>query len=137
MNGELEEKLYIHKDELDYPSFIPVPIELIKGDEFREVSASAKLLYGLLLSRTYIANKNGMIDEKGRIFLYMTLEEVMETFSVSLSKAKNMFRELSNINGKGIGLVIKNREPGRPSKIYVLKFTEVRNKLTPSEGNKE
>ena len=37
----------------------------------------------------------------------MTLEEVMQTFSVSLSKAKNMFRELSDINGKGIGLVIK------------------------------
>ena len=112
MNGELEEKLYIHKDELDYPSFIPVPIELIKGDEFREVSASAKLLYGLLLSRTYIANKNGMIDEKGRIFsrkLFVEHNHIFYRVDEDQIKIVDIFNEKVDFINKLFGVKEEDR----------------------------
>ncbi len=127
---EKDEILYIHRDELEYETFIPVPIELVKADEFRSVSAAAKLLYGFLLSRTYISNKNKIFDEKERLYVYMTLDEVMDTFKVSKSEAKNMFRELTNVGGSNIGLIERIIRPGKPSIIYVLKFSEVKDILT-------
>ena len=125
MNEKLPEKLFIHKDELDYALFVPVPVELIKAKEFRNISADAKLLYGFLLSRTFIANKNKMFDENERLYVFMTIEEVMETFNVASTKAKCMFKELTNIDGFGTGLILKERVQGKPSKIFVLKFDEV------------
>jgi len=129
MKDKCPEKMYIHKNELEYSAFIPIPIELIKEEEFRSVSIPAKLLYGFLLSRTYISNKNEMLDENGRVFVYMTLEEVRETLNVSLSEAKNLFRELTNVGGSGIGLIKKERIYGKPSQIFLFKLNEVRKML--------
>ena len=71
---EIPENLFIHMDELNHSLYEPVPFDLIKAEEYRTLSAEAKLLYGLLLNRVYISRNNDMADSKRRIFVYFTIE---------------------------------------------------------------
>ena len=114
---------YYYGDENNQFSFYRIPRQLVTGDRFKRLSTDAKLLYGLLLDRMSLSAKNGWYDEQGRVYIYYTLDEIQEDLNCGHDKATRMLVELDN--GKnGFGLIERVRQgQGRPTKIYVKRFT--------------
>ena len=87
------------------------------------MSTDAKLLYGLLLDRMGLSAKNGWYDDMGRVFIYYTLDEIQEDLNCGHEKAVRLLAELDT-GKKGFGLIERVKQgQGRPTKIYVKRFT--------------
>ena len=87
------------------------------------MSTDAKLLYGLLLDRMGLSAKNGWYDEVGRVYIYYTLDEIQEDLNCGHEKAVRLLAELDT-GHKGFGLIERVKQgQGRPTKIYVKRFT--------------
>lgn len=114
---------YYYGDESSQFSFYRIPRQLMTGDRFKRLSVDAKLLYGLLLDRMSLSAKNGWYDQQGRVYIYYTLDEIQEDMNCGHDKATKLLVELDN--GKnGFGLIERVRQgQGRPTKIYVKRFT--------------
>ncbi|MBR1444975.1 MAG: replication initiator protein A [Firmicutes bacterium] len=121
----IPERFYFHGNEIEQFIHIQVPIALIKDKLFKGISTDAKLLYGLLLNRTGLSIKNHWLDNENRTYITYTIENVLEDLGIGSTKAKKLFAELVDINSTGIGLIKKVRVLNKPSRIYVLNFTEV------------
>ena len=121
----IPERFYFHGNEIEQFIHIQVPIALIKDKIFKGISTDAKLLYGLLLNRTGLSIKNHWLDSDNRTYITYTIENVREDLGIGSTKAKKLFAELIDFNGTGIGLIKKVRVLNKPSRIYVLNFTEV------------
>lgn len=101
-------------------SFYRIPKRLITGEEFQEISTDSKLLYGLMLDRLQLSIKNHWMDDLNRVYIFYTVEEIMEDLHCGNQKAIKMVSELE----KKAGLIKKKRQGlGKPSLIYVLKFS--------------
>lgn len=114
---------YYYGDESNQFSFFRIPRQLVTEERFKRLSTDAKLLYGLLMDRMALSAKNGWYDEAGRVYIYYTLEEIQEDLSCGHDKATKLLVELDT--GKtGYGLIERVRQgQGRPTKIYVKRFT--------------
>lgn len=105
-------------------SFIRVPTILFTDDQYKYVSAEAKVLYGILLRRMDLSAKNGWIDEKGRVYIICTVSEIMETMNCADNKATKLMNELE----EKCGLIERKRQGlGKPNLIYVKNFLSVDN----------
>lgn len=114
---------YFYGAESDQFSFYRIPRLLVTGRQFKDLSTDAKLLYGLLLDRMGLSAKNGWYDEQGRVFIYYPLNEIEENLNCGHNKAIRLVAELDQEGG--IGLIERRRQgQGRPSVIYVKRFTE-------------
>ena len=112
---------YFYGGESELFSYYRIPRLLITGEQFKELSTDAKLLYGLLLDRMGLSAKNGWYDAKGRVYIYYPLEEVETDLGCSHGKAVKLMAELDSENG--IGLIERVRQGlGKPSIIYVKQF---------------
>jgi len=106
--------------EADSYTFYRVPKILFTDPAFAKLSTEARLLYGLLLDRMQLSMKNGWMDEDGKVFIFFTVENVMEALACGNKKAGALLGELDD--RKGIGLITRIRQGmGRPDKIYVHK----------------
>ena len=113
---------YYYGDESNLFSFYRIPRQLITGDAFKRLSTDAKLLYGLLLDRMSLSAKHGWYDEQGRVYIYYTLEEIQTDMNCGHEKAVKLLAELDA--SKGFGLIERVKQgQGRPTKIYVKRFT--------------
>ena len=102
--------------------FYRIPKLLITSDQFKDVSVEAKLLYGLMLDRLSLSIKNGWFDSLNRAYIIYTIEDVSEDMHCASQKAVKLVAELE----KKAGLIRKKRQGlGKPSLIYVLKFSTV------------
>ena len=114
---------YFYGTQAESFSFFRLPRQLIKGTEFKYLSAAAKLLYGLLLDRMGLSMKNGWFDNLGRVFIYYTVGEITEDLCCSYGKACKLLAELDT--EKGIGLIERKKQgQGKPTRIYVKNFLE-------------
>ena len=105
-------------------SFIRVPTILFTDDQYKYVSAEAKVLYGILLRRMDLSAKNGWIDEKGRVYIICTVSEIMETMNCADNKATKLMNELE----EKCGLIERKRQGlGKPNLIYVKNFLSMDN----------
>ena len=101
-------------DESEQFSFYRVPKLLFTDSRYRNLSAEAKLLYGLFLDRMGISQKNGWIDKDGRVYIIYTVEDVMEALGCGNKKAIQILAELEK---KG-NLILRNRQGlGKPNLI--------------------
>lgn len=126
---------YYHGDEMEKFSFLRIPKLLLTDRYFKDVSVEAKLLYGLLLERTYLSVNNGWIDSSGRVYIYYTIDEIIDTLNCGKQKAIKLMAELDIESG--IGLIEKHRQgQGKPNKIYVKKCTslEINNDSASADG---
>ena len=106
--------------EADSYTFYRVPKILFTAKIFERLSTDAKLLYGLLLDRMQLSLKNGWVDEEGKVFIYYTVESIMEALTCGNKKAGQLLAELDE--KKGIGLISRVRQGlGKPDRIYVHK----------------
>ena len=124
MTNTVKKLEYYYENEAEQFVFYRVPKILFKDKHFSKISSDAKLLYSLLLDRMSLSRKNGWVDEEKRVYIYFSIEEVMEEFSVASQKATKMLAELDDV--KGCGLIHKKKQgQGKPAKIYVMKYTSV------------
>ena len=114
---------YFYGDESEEFIYFKIPRLLITDQKFKHVSTDAKLLYGMLLDRMGLSAKNDWYDDSGRVYIYYTLDEIQEDLNCGHDKATKLLMELDN--GKtGFGLIERIRQgQGRPTKIYVKRFT--------------
>ena len=104
-------------------SFVRIPRIFFRDDRFRQLSSEAKLLYGLMLDRLSLSQKNGWLDDRGRVYIIYTIDQVREDLDCGRDKAMKTLDELDVLGG--IGLIEKNRKGrGLPSLIYVKNFVK-------------
>lgn len=100
-------------------AFYQIPKILIVDERFDQLSLDAKLLYALMLDRAALSSKNGWLDDKGRVYIIYTLEQVMADLHCANQKVSRMMKELEKI-----GLIERKRQgQGKPTLIYVKDFT--------------
>lgn len=113
---------YFYGGESEQFSYYRIPRLLVTGHQFKNLSTDAKLLYGLMLNRMGLSARNGWYDEKGRVYIFYSLEEVMADLNCGHDKAVKMLADLDT--AKGIGLIERVKQgQGKPTIIYVKQFT--------------
>ena len=85
---------YYYGIEAEQFSFYRVPRLLIKDERFKGLSSDAKLLYGLMLDRMSLSMKNGWLDDDGRVFIYFSVENIMEQLGCGRGKCTKLLQEL-------------------------------------------
>ena len=101
--------------------FLIVPKLLIKDMRFSHVSAEAKLMYGLLLDRNALSQKNGWLDEQNRVYIIYTIEEMRRDLGCATEKISKVLKELETI-----GLLYRKRNGrGKPNYLYVMDYMAI------------
>ena len=114
---------YFYEEQSEQFVFYKVPKVLCTEEEFRKLSSDAKLLYGLLLDRVSLSQRNGWVDENGRIYVVFTLDNIMISLNCSDKTATKMLVELEKH-----GLIERKRQgQGKPVLIYVKNFIHSEN----------
>lgn len=113
---------YIYGGTFNQAAFFKIPHQLINNPKFRQLSAGAKLLYGLLLDRMNLSAKNGWHDDAGHVYIYYTIKKICEDIGCGRNKAIRLLAELDTV--KGIGLIERKKQgQGKPDKIFVKRIT--------------
>ena len=89
-------------------AFYRIPKQLFTERQFDTLSIGAKLLYGMMIDRMELSQKNGWIDKRGRAYIYFTVDEVKDRFHCANDKAVKLMKELDS--DKGIGLIESVRQ---------------------------
>ena len=121
--GETQKKVfgYFRAYESEQFSFYRIPKVLFTDAYFKELSTEAKVLYGLMLDRMALSERNQWFDESGRVYIIFTVEEVMSCMNCGRDKSVKVLSELDARNG--IGLIERIRRGlGQPDIIYVKNF---------------
>ena len=115
--------------------FYRIPKFLFTDERYRPVSTDAKMLYGLLLDRLSLSEKNGWKDERGRVYQYFTIRQAQELLHFGHEKVCRLFAEL-----EAADLIERRRQgQGRANRIYLKEFTQkadFRNPRSPGIGRK-
>ena len=82
---------------MDNEAFFKMP-KVLFTDEYRDLSAEAKLLYGLMLDRMNLSAVNGWCDKNGEVFIFYTIAETSEVLGCGHDKATRLQRELVKHN---------------------------------------
>jgi len=118
---------YFTKSESEQFAFFRVPKALMTDHKYKQVSAEAKLLYGLLLDTMSLSIKNDWADENGMVYIYFTIERIMNNLGCAHTKASNLLKELCECDL----LDRKKQGLGKPTRLYVKKFiVDVENSKT-------
>ena len=104
---------YFYEEQSEQFSFYRIPKALMTEKTFDGLSGDAKILYGLCLDRVSLSRKNRWVDAAGRIYIYYTLNSIMEDVGCAVQKAVKLLGELEKY-----GLI----ERVRPLKIIVPKL---------------
>ena len=112
---------YFYGNQADQFTFYRIPKVLFTDPGLRNISAEAKILYGLLLDRMGLSSANGWLDDQGRVFIIYTIEEIMEQLGCAEQKTAKLLSELE----KKVGLIERKRQGlGKPNLIYVKNFVD-------------
>ena len=110
---------YFYGQSSELFSFYRIPKLLFQDSRFQPLSTDAKTLYGILLDRMSLSVKNEWFDQKGRVFIIFTIEDVKRTLRCADNKATRLLRELEEF-----GLIErKRRGQGKPCLVYVKNFS--------------
>ena len=105
---------------MDNEAFFKMP-KVLFTDEYKDLSAEAKLLYGLMLDRMNLSAINGWCDKNGEVFIFYTIAETSEVLGCGHDKATRLQRELVKHNL----LCRKYQGKGKPAKLYVLTVPKI------------
>jgi hypothetical protein len=115
---------YFYGAESEQFSFYRIPKVLFTEERFKNISAEAKVLYGLLLDRMSLSAKNGWQDKENQVYIIFTIEDIMAAMGCADQKAGKLLHELESkcrlIERKRQGL-------GKSNLIYVKNFVTPRN----------
>ena len=121
---------YFYHQAAEQFAFYRIPKLLFTDGRFAGISTDAKLLYGLMLDRMSLSMMNKWLDDKGRVFIYFTLDDACELMNIAHGKAVKLFGELDS--SKGVGLIERKKQgQGRPTIIYLKNFASAQNTEGP------
>ena len=99
--------------------FFRIPKALIHNEEFRALSCDAKLLYGLLLDRMSLSERNGWRDALGRVYIFYTQKAISADLGCCQETVRKLMTELEQA-----GLIERRKlGQGKPCRIYVKQFS--------------
>ena len=85
--------------------FFRIPKVILTDEKYVGLSEDAMLLYGILLDRRSLSERNDWRDKKGDVFVYCTLETIQMTLRCAHQKATKLLMELEKV-GADIPLLI-------------------------------
>lgn len=98
--------------------YITIPKLLLTDEHFKSISVEAKLLYGCLLDRNSLSQKNGWLDEQNRVYVLYTIENMKKDLGCASEKINKVLRELEEV-----GLIYRKRNGvGKANYIYVMDY---------------
>lgn len=110
------DKYFYSNTEID-SKFYRLPKEIMKG-KYKGMSSNAKLLYAVMLDRNSLSVKNNWKDNKQRVYIYFSIENIMDCLGCSKTTAIKVLKELEEND-----LVEKKRQGlGKSTIIYVKKI---------------
>lgn len=126
---------YFYGAQAEQFSFYRVPKVLFTKEQFKQLSAEAKILYGIMLDKLDLSVKNKWVDEKGRVYIIYTIEQIMADMNCADQKATKLLDELE----KKCGLIERKRQGlGKPNLIFVKNFiTDVEGSMMARIQNRE
>lgn len=108
---------YYYGQEAEQFTFYRLPKALITDSRFKDISNSAKLLYGLMLDRMSLSARSGWFDDENRVYIKYSVKSIMEDMNCSKMTAVGILKEL-----QGIGLLDVVQRNGLANIIYVKNF---------------
>ena len=115
---------YFRREHAQYFAYYRVPKLLFSHEYYSDLSTEAKVLYGILLDRMQLSLRNRWFDEEGRVYIYYTIQEIMEKLGCGNQKAVSLLKELDVDHG--IGLIEKKRQGmGKPNALYIKNFASI------------
>lgn len=113
---------YYYGVEAEQFAFYRIPKVLFEAEGVRDISTDAKLLYGLMLDRMQLSARNHWLDDKGRVFIYFTVKQIMAALGCGNKKVARLLAELEDTAG-----LIEREKAGltKPDRIYVKNFLAV------------
>ena len=114
-NGEFD---FFYGKESERYHFIIVPKLLLTEERFCSMSVEAKLLYGCLLDRNSLSQKNGWVDEQNRVYVLYSIENMKRDLGCASEKVNKVLKELEEV-----GLIFrKHNGVGKANYIYVMDY---------------
>lgn len=99
-------------------AMVEIPLLMFLDDAFEPLSIEAKVVYGILLQRIRLANRNGWRDEEGRLYVIYPHEQMHKDIGLSKKTISAALKQLENI-----GIIdILVRGQGKPNIYYVKNF---------------
>ncbi len=110
---------YFYGNQAEQFSFYRIPKVLFTDTRYKNITAEAKILYGILLDRISLSQKNGWFDEANRVYIIFTVDEVKDAIGCAEQKAIKLLSELET----KAGLIERRRQGlGKPNLIFVKNF---------------
>ena len=110
--------------------YYQVPQELFCNSYYKsKLNSDSKLLYGFLLDRLSLSQKNNWYDKSGNVYLIFTRQEVQEKLCLSEKTVTKAFSQLV-----ATSLIKEQRQGlGRPNLIYVGKIVHEKMAVADTE----
>ena len=105
------------KQALQY-AMVEIPLLMFIDEAFESLSIEAKVVYGILLQRIRISNRNGWRDEDGRLYVIYPLEQMHKDIGLSTRTISTALKQLEELGIIDIGV----RGQGKPNLYYVKNF---------------
>ena len=112
-NYAAEELPYLDGTEGISGNFYQLPWSLITF--YGSVTNNAKLLYMLLLDRSFFSQANHWVDKEFRNFVYYPLDKVTQVLNISRKTAVKAVEELTNAEL----ITVVRQGQGKPNRIYI------------------
>lgn len=90
---------YFYGQQASQFAFYRIPKVFFSDERYSSLSPEAKVLYGILLDRMELSAKNHWLDDKGRVYIIFTIEEVMVHLGCANKKACALLAELEKKAG--------------------------------------
>jgi len=118
--------------EVNKHRFYQVPKELFDNKRYSDLSSDAKLLYGMLLDRMQLSEKNGWVNDDNEIFLIFSRQSAQDLLNISKPTATKVFKEL-----KEKELIFEERQGlNQPNIIYIGKINYKKSATKPETNRR-
>ena len=122
---------FFHRNEAEQFAFYRIPKLLFTNPKFNNISCEAKLIYGLMLDRMSLSNKNNWVDENDNVYIIFSNEEVAQMLNCGVKKVIKLISEL-----KYCKLIeVKRQGLGKPNLIFVKNFATADNSINKNALN--
>ena len=114
-------------------AMVEIPLLMFLDDAFEPLSIEAKVVYGILLQRIRLANRNGWKDEEGKLYVIYPHEQMHKDIGLSKKTISAALKQLEDI-----GIIdILVRGQGKPNIYYVKNFIYKDDEKSCSRGAKK
>ncbi|MBQ7122811.1 MAG: replication initiator protein A [Clostridia bacterium] len=118
--------------EQKHEAFIMLPKKLLTDERYSGLSPISVMIYSALADRASLSQKNGWIDDDGRVFIYFAINEMAKLVGCGKDRVFNSYKQLEKY-----GIIERKRQgQGKPAKIFVNDFakTEFKTSENPNSG---